>query len=64
MDAQVITWATQQPHDWQFGGKCDVYMWGSGRHGQLGDAGTSEAIISCNPLYVNVAVSYSELLLA
>ncbi|CAG7693965.1 unnamed protein product, partial [Allacma fusca] len=38
MDSQVILWAAQQPHDWQFGGKCDVYMWGSGRHGQLGDA--------------------------
>jgi len=29
MDAQVVTWATQQPLDWQFGGKCEVYCWGN-----------------------------------
>jgi E3 ubiquitin-protein ligase HERC1 len=40
MDSQVMMWATQKPHDWQFGGKCDVYMWGNGRHGQLGESGT------------------------
>ncbi|CAL8069477.1 unnamed protein product [Orchesella dallaii] len=38
MDTEVMAWATQQPHDWQFGGKCDVYMWGNGRHGQLGES--------------------------
>lgn len=37
MDSEVMRWASQQPHDWQFGGKCDVFMWGNGRHGQLGE---------------------------
>ncbi|ODM97024.1 putative E3 ubiquitin-protein ligase HERC1 [Orchesella cincta] len=38
MDTEVMAWATQQPHDWQFGGKCDVYMFGNGRHVQLGES--------------------------
>lgn len=42
-DVQVMAWATQCPQDWQVGGKCDVYLWGSGRHGQLGEAGKSPA---------------------
>lgn len=25
--------------DWQLGGKCEVYGWGSGRHGQLAETG-------------------------
>ena len=25
--------------DWHLGGKCDVYLWGAGRHGQLAEAG-------------------------
>nr|CAD7425857.1 unnamed protein product [Timema monikensis] len=40
-DEQIIMWATQQPHDWQVGGKCQAYLWGSGRHGQLAEAGRS-----------------------
>nr|CAD7438539.1 unnamed protein product [Timema bartmani] len=40
-DEQIIMWATQQPHDWQVGGKCQAYLWGSGRQGQLAEAGRS-----------------------
>lgn len=38
-DEQIMSWSTQQPHDWQIGGKCLAFLWGSGRHGQLGEAG-------------------------
>lgn len=38
-DEQIMSWSTQQPHDWQIGGKCRAFVWGSGRHGQLGEAG-------------------------
>ena len=38
-DEQIMNWSTQQPHDWQIGGKCHAYLWGSGRHGQLGETG-------------------------
>lgn len=38
-DASLMSWATQQPGDWQVGGRCHVYMWGSGRHGQLAETG-------------------------
>ncbi|KAG8223097.1 hypothetical protein J437_LFUL002045 [Ladona fulva] len=38
-DEQIMCWATQQPHDWQVGGKCQAYVWGSGHHGQLAEAG-------------------------
>lgn len=41
VDEQIISWVTQQPQDWQIGGKCQAYLWGSGRHGQLGEAGCS-----------------------
>ncbi|KAE8748468.1 hypothetical protein FOCC_FOCC004763 [Frankliniella occidentalis] len=37
-DCQMMTWFIQQPTDWQVGGHCEAYMWGSGRQGQLGDA--------------------------
>ena len=39
MDEQVMAWITQRPEDWQMGGRCQAYMWGSGRHGQLCEAG-------------------------
>lgn len=39
MDEQIIAWAVQRPEDWQLGGRCEVYMWGAGRIGQLGEAG-------------------------
>ena len=38
-DAAVMSWATLNPSDWQVGGRCMVYMWGSGRHGQLAESG-------------------------
>ncbi|XP_071541149.1 LOW QUALITY PROTEIN: probable E3 ubiquitin-protein ligase HERC1 [Panulirus ornatus] len=43
-DAAVMSWATQQPGDWQVGGRCQVYMWGSGRHGQLAETGRSSQV--------------------
>ncbi|XP_077988697.1 putative E3 ubiquitin-protein ligase HERC1 [Glandiceps talaboti] len=39
VDEQIMAWATQKPEDWQLGGKCDVYLWGGGRHGQLAETG-------------------------
>ncbi|XP_021933596.1 probable E3 ubiquitin-protein ligase HERC1 isoform X3 [Zootermopsis nevadensis] len=43
-DEQIMSWSTQQPHDWQIGGKCLAFLWGSGRHGQLGEAGRSSLV--------------------
>ncbi|XP_076032136.1 putative E3 ubiquitin-protein ligase HERC1 [Oratosquilla oratoria] len=40
-DSEVMAWSTQHPNDWQLGGRCSVYMWGSGRHGQLAETGRS-----------------------
>ncbi|KAF0297934.1 putative E3 ubiquitin-protein ligase HERC1 [Amphibalanus amphitrite] len=37
-DGELMAWATHQPHDWQLGGGCSAYLWGSGRHGQLGES--------------------------
>ncbi|XP_035829751.1 probable E3 ubiquitin-protein ligase HERC1 isoform X3 [Aplysia californica] len=39
MDGQIMSWATQQPEDWQSGGRCESFMWGSGRHGQICEGG-------------------------
>ncbi|XP_030232116.1 probable E3 ubiquitin-protein ligase HERC1 isoform X5 [Gadus morhua] len=39
LDEQIMSWATFRPEDWHLGGKCDVYLWGAGRHGQLAEAG-------------------------
>lgn len=38
-DEQIMQWVTQRPQDWQIGGKCDAYLWGSDRHGQLSNVG-------------------------
>ncbi|XP_059169765.1 probable E3 ubiquitin-protein ligase HERC1 isoform X3 [Physella acuta] len=41
-DSQIMSWATQQPEDWQTGGsffRCQSFMWGSGRHGQICEGG-------------------------
>lgn len=38
-DVQLMAWVTQIPQDWQVGGKCQAYLWGSGRHGQLAETG-------------------------
>lgn len=53
MDEQAMAWVTQRPEDWQLGGLCDVYVWGSGRRGELGEAGrntttpVSSSSLSC-----------------
>lgn len=47
VDEQIINWVTQQPQDWQIGGKCHAYLWGSGRHGQLGEAGCNTITPIC-----------------
>ncbi|XP_043933675.1 probable E3 ubiquitin-protein ligase HERC1 isoform X2 [Protopterus annectens] len=39
LDEQIMSWATSRPEDWHLGGKCDVFLWGAGRHGQLAEAG-------------------------
>ena len=41
MDEQIMMWAIQRPEDWQLGGKCQAYLWGGGRHGQICEAGRS-----------------------
>ena len=41
MDEQAMAWVTQRPEDWQLGGICDVYVWGSGRHGEFGEVARS-----------------------
>ncbi|ROT68824.1 putative E3 ubiquitin-protein ligase HERC1 [Penaeus vannamei] len=47
-DAAVMSWATHHPGDWQVGGRCQVYMWGSGRHGQLAETVTANgSILAC-----------------
>ena len=48
-DAQIVQWAHQSPEDWCLGDKSSVYMWGSGRHGQLGEAGRTVV----NPVLVS-----------
>ncbi|KAF6207949.1 hypothetical protein GE061_016398 [Apolygus lucorum] len=40
-DEEIISWATTQPQDWQLGSKCEAYLWGNGRHGQLAEIGHS-----------------------
>lgn len=47
-DAQIMSWVMQHPHDWQLGGKCQSYLWGSSRHGQLAEAGRNSLI----PIFV------------
>ncbi|XP_067667414.1 probable E3 ubiquitin-protein ligase HERC1 [Haliotis asinina] len=40
-DSQIMSWVTHRPEDWQVGGRCEVFTWGSGRHGQMCEAGRS-----------------------
>ncbi|XP_076258464.1 putative E3 ubiquitin-protein ligase HERC1 isoform X2 [Rhynchophorus ferrugineus] len=40
-DQQIIQWASQRPQDWEIGGKCRAYLWGSDRYGQLAELGYS-----------------------
>ncbi|KAL4641964.1 putative E3 ubiquitin-protein ligase HERC1 isoform X1 [Arapaima gigas] len=53
MDEQIMSWATSRPEDWHLGGKCDVFLWGAGRHGQLAEAGR-------NILVPTTAASFSQ----
>ncbi|XP_018619035.1 probable E3 ubiquitin-protein ligase HERC1 isoform X2 [Scleropages formosus] len=53
MDEQIMSWAISRPEDWHLGGKCDVYLWGAGRHGQLAEAGR-------NILVPTIAASFSQ----
>ncbi|KAL4227435.1 putative E3 ubiquitin-protein ligase herc1 [Mactra antiquata] len=39
IDSEIMNWVSQKPEDWQIGGKCEAYMWGYDRHGQLCDGG-------------------------
>lgn len=39
-----MQWVSQRPQDWQIGGKCQAYMWGSDRHGQLAELGYSASV--------------------
>ncbi|KAK9884642.1 hypothetical protein WA026_007479 [Henosepilachna vigintioctopunctata] len=43
-DEQIMQWVTQRPQDWQIGGKCEAYMWGSDRHGQLAEMGYNASV--------------------
>ncbi|CAH1796720.1 unnamed protein product [Owenia fusiformis] len=43
-DEQIMSWATQRPEDWQLGGKCDAFLWGGGRHGQLCELGRNAVV--------------------
>ena len=51
MDEQIMSWATQRPEDWQLGGKCDAYVWGGGRHGQLCEGGRATATPTSTPSF-------------
>ncbi|XP_078541321.1 putative E3 ubiquitin-protein ligase HERC1 isoform X2 [Lissotriton helveticus] len=51
MDEQIMSWATSRPEDWHLGGKCDVYLWGAGRHGQLAEAGRNVMIPTSAPSF-------------
>lgn len=39
VDEQLMQWFVTSPEQWQAGGKCMAYLWGSGRNGQIGEAG-------------------------
>ncbi|XP_030752542.1 probable E3 ubiquitin-protein ligase HERC1 [Sitophilus oryzae] len=40
-DEQIMEWSSQRPQDWEIGGKCRAFLWGSDRHGQLAELGYS-----------------------
>ena len=37
--------------DWHLGGKCDVFLWGAGRHGQLAEAGRNILVPTTAPSF-------------
>ncbi|XP_041374032.1 probable E3 ubiquitin-protein ligase HERC1 isoform X2 [Gigantopelta aegis] len=48
-DSQIMSWATNHPEDWQVGGRCQAYLMGTGRHGQLCEGGRT----SLTPVHVS-----------
>ena len=38
MDEQLVSWLEDRPDDWQITGRCNAYLFGASRHGQLADA--------------------------
>lgn len=40
MDEQIMTWARKKPADWEVEIPKEVFLWGSGSHGQLTELGT------------------------
>ncbi|XP_076011638.1 putative E3 ubiquitin-protein ligase HERC1 isoform X4 [Genypterus blacodes] len=51
LDEQIMSWATSRPEDWHLGGKCDVFLWGAGRHGQLAEAGRNILVPTTAPSF-------------
>ncbi|XP_075939248.1 putative E3 ubiquitin-protein ligase HERC1 [Anarhichas minor] len=51
LDEQIMSWATSRPEDWHLGGKCDVYLWGAGRDGQLAEAGRNILVPTTAPSF-------------
>ena len=51
MDEQIIQWVSQRPEDWRVGGKCESFLWGGGRHGQLCEAGRMVATPTHTPSF-------------
>ena len=42
MDQRIVDWFATETQDWQVGGRCDLFMWGSSRFGQLIDVEQNE----------------------
>ncbi|XP_052100156.1 probable E3 ubiquitin-protein ligase HERC1 isoform X2 [Mytilus californianus] len=51
MDTQIMVWAMQRPEDWQLGGKCEAYLWGNGRHGQICEGGRASFVPTKVPTF-------------
>uniref|UniRef100_A0A671MPI0 HECT-type E3 ubiquitin transferase n=1 Tax=Sinocyclocheilus anshuiensis TaxID=1608454 RepID=A0A671MPI0_9TELE len=51
LDEQIMSWATSRPEDWHLGGKCDMFLWGAGRHGQLAEAGRNILVPTLAPSF-------------
>ncbi|KAA0723274.1 putative E3 ubiquitin-protein ligase HERC1 [Triplophysa tibetana] len=51
VDEQIMSWAISRPEDWHLGGKCDAFLWGAGRHGQLAEAGRNILVPTLAPSF-------------
>ncbi|XP_024118845.1 probable E3 ubiquitin-protein ligase HERC1 isoform X2 [Oryzias melastigma] len=51
IDEQIMSWATSRPEDWHLGGKCDAFLWGAGRHGQLAEVGRNILVPTTAPSF-------------